>query len=109
MNRRSGQVVLDIGGGKECPFLPFVGNRDANLIIAINYSEDELRHNNSLDCKIVADAAASEFPFRDGAADLVVSRSVVEHLHDNATFFSNCGYRPLPLPKTPNMPLTCRK
>jgi SAM-dependent methyltransferase len=50
-----------------------------------------LRHNHQLDHKIVADAAARGFPFRDGSTDLVVSRAVVEHIRDNAAFFRNCA------------------
>ena len=91
VNRRPGQVVLDVGGGKECPFLLYLDKPDAQLIVAIDYSEDELRHNAHLDLKLVADAAAQGFPFRDGSADLVVSRAVVEHIRDNHTFFDNCA------------------
>jgi SAM-dependent methyltransferase len=91
LNRRSGQVVLDVGGGKECPFLPYVEAPRVHLIIALDLSEAELRRNDRLDCKIVADAAAHGFPLRDGSADLVVSRSVVEHVRDNAAFFGNCA------------------
>jgi SAM-dependent methyltransferase len=91
VNRRPGQVVLDVGGGKECPFLSFVNDPCAHLIVAIDCSDRELRFNSSLDNKVVADAAAREFPFRDGSADLIVSRSVVEHLHDNVIFFTNCA------------------
>src|SRR6516165_7196316 len=79
LNRRPGQVVLDVGGGKECPFLPYLDAPHAHLIIALDISEEELRRNPRLDHKVVADAAAHGFPFRDGSADVVVSRSVVEH------------------------------
>lgn len=91
VNRRPGQVILDIGGGKDCPFLPFVKEARTHLIIAVDSSAHELRLNPCLDSKIVADAASREFPFRDGSTDLIVSRSVVEHLHDNAMFFENCA------------------
>jgi len=91
VNRRPGQVVLDIGGGKECPFLPFVTEPRRQLIVAIDYSAEELRANPGLDRRIVADAAAPTFPFRDSSADLIVSRSVVEHIHDNRVFFENCA------------------
>jgi SAM-dependent methyltransferase len=91
LNRRSGQVVLDVGGGKECPFLPYLEARDEHLIIALDVSEEELGHNSQLEHKIVADAAAHGFPFRDGSADFVVSRAVVEHIRDNAAFFANCA------------------
>jgi len=91
LNRRSGQVVLDVGGGKECPFLPYIDAPNTHLIIAIDISDEELRQNRMLDHKVVADAASRGFPFRDGSADFVVSRSVVEHLRDNAAFFANCA------------------
>ena len=91
VNRRPGQVVLDVGGGKECPFLPYIDASSTHLIIALDLSDEELRHNRELEHKIVADASAHGFPFRDGSADLVVSRAVVEHIRDNAAFFGNCA------------------
>ena len=91
LNRRPGQVVLDVGGGKECPFLRYVDAPRAHLIVALDVSEEELRRNRRIDHKIVADAAAHGFPLRDGSADLVVSRAVVEHIRDNAAFFGNCA------------------
>src|SRR6516162_4292040 len=91
INRRPGQVVLDVGGGKECPFLSFLDAPRGHLIIALDLSDEELRHNHQLDHKIVADAAAHGFPFRDGSADLIVSRAVVEHIRDNETFLRNCS------------------
>jgi SAM-dependent methyltransferase len=91
VNRRPGQVVIDVGGGKECPFLPFIKDPGAHLIVAVDSSDPELRLNPDLDHKIVADAAARGLPFRDGSADLIASRSVVEHLHDNEMFFANCA------------------
>jgi SAM-dependent methyltransferase len=91
LNRRLPWIVLDVGGGKECPFLPYVDAPRAHLIIAMDISEEELRRNRQLSHKIIADATTHEFPFRDGSVDLVVSRSVVEHLRDNAAFFANCA------------------
>ena len=91
VDRRPGQVVLDIGGGKDCPFLPFVSEPRLHLILALDSSEAELRRNRFLERKIVADASARSLPLRDGAADIVVSRSVIEHLPDNAAFFANCA------------------
>ena len=91
VNCRTRQIVLDIGGGKECPFLHFLDPGPEHLIIALDLSEEQLHRNRQLKHKIVADAAANRFPFRDASADLVVSRSVVEHIQDNAAFFANCA------------------
>lgn len=91
LNRRRGQIVLDLGGGKDCPFLPFLETPRAHLIITLDLSEEELRRNRQVENKIVADAASPQLPLRDGSADLVLSRSVVEHIADNATFFANCA------------------
>jgi SAM-dependent methyltransferase len=90
INVRPSQIVLDAGGGKECPFLPYVDSPSAHLIIALDISEEELRRNRRLKCKVVADATGDGLPFRDGSADLIVSRSTVEHLRDNTAFFANC-------------------
>src|SRR5262245_27622998 len=67
VNRRPGQIVLDVGGGKECPFLPYVAAPAEHLIIGLDLAEDELRRNSRLGHKIVADAAANGFPIRDGS------------------------------------------
>jgi SAM-dependent methyltransferase len=91
VNGRPRRVILDIGGGKECPFLPYLDDPNGHLIVALDCSEAELRYNVQVDNKVVADAVAPGFPFRDGSADFVVSRSVVEHIHDNAAFFENCA------------------
>lgn len=91
INRRPGLVVLDIGGGKSCPFVQFIDEPWRHTIIAVDADEVELRRNPDLGDKLVADAAAPHLPFRDGSVDLIVSRSVVEHLRDNRAFFANCA------------------
>lgn len=91
VNQRPGQVVLDVGGGKECPFLPYLDDHRAHLIVALDCSEEELRRNPLPGSKVVADASVDGFPFRDGSADLVVSRAVVEHIRDNAALFRSCA------------------
>jgi SAM-dependent methyltransferase len=84
-------MVLDIGGGKECPFRAYLDAPREQLVVALDCSEAELRHNLQLDHKVVADAAAAGFPFRDGSVDVLVSRAVVEHIRDNAAFLENCA------------------
>jgi SAM-dependent methyltransferase len=61
------------------------------MIIGVDRSGHELRLNPDLALKVVADAAADEFPFRDESLDLIVSRSVVEHLRNNEVFFASCA------------------
>jgi SAM-dependent methyltransferase len=90
LNSRRGQIVLDVGGGKECPFLQDVDEPAAHLIIAFDCSEKELKHN-VVDNRVVGDAAMKGLPFRNQSVDLIVSRSVVEHIRDNGTFFENCA------------------
>lgn len=92
LNRRAGQVVIDVGGGKDCPFLPYLKQPQAHVIIALDCSEEQLRGNPDVERRVVGDAAGNGLPFRDRSADLVVSRSVVEHIHDNAAFFENCAH-----------------
>ena len=50
LNQQQSQVVLDVGGGKECPFLPYVQDRRAHLIVVLDCSEEELRANPLLGC-----------------------------------------------------------
>jgi len=87
MNERRGQTVLDVGGGKECPFLPFLKEAESCRIVAFDISEPELRLNADVKRKVVGDATTLALPFADETFDLVVSRSVVEHLQDVEHFF----------------------
>jgi ubiquinone/menaquinone biosynthesis C-methylase UbiE len=90
INERRGRVTLDVGAGKECPFFPFVRDPRSSVIVGVDCSEHELRHNADLSLKVVADAAGG-LPFRDASMDLVVSRSVIEHIKDNQAFFAECA------------------
>ncbi len=83
-------VVLDIGGGKACPYLPFAKTAEKHRIIAVDIDENEIRHN--LDCawKVVADAAGASLPFGPRSVDIITSRSTIEHLRDNGSFIRNC-------------------
>lgn len=93
LNSRPCQIVLDVGGGKSCP-LP--GLRSAKMnskIVAVNVSHDELRGNCNVDWKVAADLMRT-LPFASGTADLVISRSTLEHLSDLEHFIRE-GYRVL--------------
>ncbi len=71
--------VVDVGGGRKCAFAEFrpAGSR----IIAVDSSEQELCQNQDVDETRVADATKG-LPFRDNEVDMVVSKHVLEHLHD---------------------------
>lgn len=84
-------TVLDIGGGKDCPYWEFVRNINQHDIVALDIDEHELEQNSRCHLKVVADAASQALPFSAGTADLITSRSVIEHLSDNASFLQNCG------------------
>lgn len=88
MNAGPNLVVVDVGGGRSCPFarhrLPEMGAR----IVALDVSAKELAYNKDVDEKRVADITR-ELPFEDGEVDMVVSRSVLEHLEDVRAFAAN--------------------
>lgn len=86
-----GLTVLDIGGGKECPYYEFTKTAAQHTIIAVDISEEELRQNCECHMRVVADAASPSLPFAASSADMITSRSVLEHLRDNAAFLRSCG------------------
>jgi ubiquinone/menaquinone biosynthesis C-methylase UbiE len=88
MNSRQNQIVVDIGGGKSCPFAKY---REPNVkarIIAVDVSEEELKNNRDVDEKRVADVRQG-LPFEYEEVDLIVSRSVLEHLESLDEFVAD--------------------
>lgn len=83
--RADGQVVVDVGGGKSCPFAHFRREGSRTRIVAVDCSEEELRENEDVDEKVVADVTRG-LPFPDASVDMIVSRSVLEHLRDVRSF-----------------------
>jgi SAM-dependent methyltransferase len=90
LDRQAEQTVLDIGGGKTCPYLPFTKEDGRHTIIAMDIAEEELRQNQDLTLRVVANASARNLPTRPGKVDLITSRSTVEHLPDNRAFLRSC-------------------
>jgi SAM-dependent methyltransferase len=87
LNARPGQLVADVGAGRMSHFARH--RRDpATRIVAVDASEDELRHNEEADEVRVADVVEG-LPFEPGEVDLLVTRSVLEHLPDVARFIEN--------------------
>jgi 2-polyprenyl-6-hydroxyphenyl methylase/3-demethylubiquinone-9 3-methyltransferase len=91
INQRRGQTVVDVGGGRECPFLPFVAHPEDHLFISTDISESELRYNHEVRNRLVADASTGQMPFADQSIDLIASRSVVEHLPNVENFIGECA------------------
>ena len=82
-------LVVDVGGGRSCSFAAYLDKlRGPVRLIAVDISEEELRHNSDVDETRVADAGAG-LPFGDGEVSLVVSRTVLEHVADVEAFVAH--------------------
>jgi Methyltransferase domain len=78
-------VVVDVGGGHMSPFARHRQPARGNYLICSDILFEQVRNNPEADAGVVADACTG-LPFRDGSLDMVVTRSVLEHLPDNAAF-----------------------
>jgi SAM-dependent methyltransferase len=83
-------TVLDIGGGRECPYYVFTKTAESHTFIALDIDENEIKHNQYCEKRVVADAASVYLPFTAASMDVVTSRSTIEHLYDNGAFLKNC-------------------
>lgn len=90
LNARPGQVVLDVGGGHLCPFAQRRTAQSAAYVIASDILHEQLVKNRVADGCAVADACIG-LPFRDASIDLLVTRSVLEHLPDTRRFFAEAA------------------
>ena len=89
MLERDGQTVVDVGGGQFCALSQYRDPESGTTIIAIDILLEQIAWNRSVDFGIVADVGRS-IPLRDSSVDLIVTRSVLEHLEDNRSFFDEC-------------------
>jgi SAM-dependent methyltransferase len=89
MNARSGLHILDVGGGAKAPFASHRIPSLATWIIGTDILEDQMRENGVVDARVVADACRG-LPFHDESLDMVITRSVMEHLPDNQRFLNEC-------------------
>jgi SAM-dependent methyltransferase len=85
MNARPQQLLADIGGGRSCPFAEYRRPELETRIVAVDVSEDEIRLNSDVDETRVADIM-QDLPFETSEVDMIVSRSVLEHLDDLEAF-----------------------
>ncbi len=89
INESTGMVVLDVGGGHMSPFAEHRRTERGTYLIGSDILFDQVHSNPQVDAGVVCDACAG-LPFRDGSIDLIVTRSVLEHLPDNAAFVAEC-------------------
>jgi ubiquinone/menaquinone biosynthesis C-methylase UbiE len=74
-----GAVVADVGGGRRCVY---AAHRASDItLIALDISAEELALNDDVDETHVADLA-NELPLASASVDLILSRAVLEHVHD---------------------------
>lgn len=78
VNSRYKQIVIDIGGGKTCSFAKYKNPDMMPTIVAVDISAEEMRNNCDVDEKRVANIMQG-IPWGDEGADLLVSRSTLEH------------------------------
>jgi SAM-dependent methyltransferase len=78
-------LIADVGAGNRCPYRGYLSERERVRIIGVDMSTDAMRDNPDLDERRVADVVV-DLPFSDGEVDLLVSRSVLEHLSDVRAF-----------------------
>lgn len=76
-----GAIVVDLGGGRSCSFADRLPAQHALTIVAVDVSADELAANTTVDQTLVADVSR-DIPFADGEVDLLVSRTLLEHVPD---------------------------
>jgi len=74
----AGALVVDLGGGRECSFASHLSTNGVR-VVAVDVSADELARNTSVDETRVGDAAR-HLPFHDAEVDLLVSRTLLEHV-----------------------------
>lgn len=90
LNREDTRVVVDVGGGRNCAFAAERDPQWAGMVVAVDIAAEELLQNESVEGRIVSDVTVG-LPFRDGAVDLVASRSVLEHLRNLEGFVAGAN------------------
>jgi ubiquinone/menaquinone biosynthesis C-methylase UbiE len=76
-----GGIVADIGGGRTCSFANRLGVGRNIKVVAVDVSADELAANTTAHETRVGDVSR-HIPFADGEVDLLVSRTLLEHIPD---------------------------
>lgn len=74
-----GSSIVDLGGGRQCPFAAAVDRSGGTRIVAVDLSPEELAANRDVDETRVANVAEG-LPFEPGEVALLVSRTLLEHV-----------------------------
>jgi ubiquinone/menaquinone biosynthesis C-methylase UbiE len=85
-----GATIVDVGGGRSCVFASLVPRDRGARVVAVDISPEELAANRDVDETRVADVAES-LPFGDGEVDLVVTRTLLEHVDGVPAAIENIG------------------
>jgi len=75
----NGATALDLGGGRRCAYADAVQPPGRVRLIAVDISPEELAANTHVEETFTADVAAG-LPLPDASADLILSRTLLEHV-----------------------------
>ncbi|WP_052664309.1 class I SAM-dependent methyltransferase [Nitriliruptor alkaliphilus] len=78
-DKRPDRVVVDLGAGRASHFVALQDPRSTAEIVGVDVDGGELALNEEVDSRVVV-APGAPLPFADASVDLVVSRSVLEHI-----------------------------
>ena len=90
MNERSGQVVIDVGGGKTCPFSARRRQALGTRVFGVDVDRSEIARNREVDAAAISDASRG-LPLADASVDVIASRMVIEHLPDLEPFVADAA------------------
>jgi SAM-dependent methyltransferase len=93
MDTHASRYVIDVGGGHLCPFAKHRNPAADTAIVAVDILESQVKRNVDVDHGLVSDVCLS-LPLKASSVDVIVTRSVLEHLKDNSVFLKEC-YRTL--------------
>ena len=79
-----GGVVLDVGCGKRSPLARY--RNDLRLLVGTDLELRDLRENMDVEALVLADGSCG-LPFLSNTFDLILSKTVIEHLVDPLRFF----------------------
>lgn len=78
--------LLDVGGGRSSQFAGAAAAKDIQ-VVAFDISAQELAANDRVSLKVVGDAG-QRLPFKDASFDIVISRTVLEHVRGVEVFIN---------------------